>query len=78
MGSQIGVGTADDSFNGTESMMQVIPSIDSLKNKRYLVSILLNTPVASRICQLRFRKFNVCVSILVIVEIAVVVAERMT
>ena len=49
-------------FNGTDWVTSVLPSIGSLKNERYQVSVLLNAPVAG--------SQNDCVSILVTVKIA--------
>ena len=46
---QVGMGTEVDTFTGTDRMTSVLPGISSLKNERYLVSILLNAPLAGRV-----------------------------
>ena len=38
------MGTEIDTFTGTDRMTSVVPGISSLKNERYLLSILLNAP----------------------------------
>ena len=46
--SRLGMGTDVGYFSGTDSIMSVLPNTDSLKNKRYNISILLNAPSQSR------------------------------
>ena len=47
---RLGMGTDVGYFRGTDSIMSVLPSTDSLKNKRYNISILLNAPSQSGNC----------------------------
>ena len=46
----VGLGIVGDTFNGIDSLTSILSSIGSRKNERYLVSILLNAPLAGRIC----------------------------
>ena len=41
------MGTEVGTFNGTDLINSVLPSIGSLKNERCQVSVLLNAPVAA-------------------------------